>query len=264
MAGMSDLSSRVRIQPRDLELLSGLLELRVMTLAQVRNIHFAGKHAAARRRIRLLKDAGIVRELPRHRFETSVLTLTPHAIRLLRHKGRLAQFVMHTDRWILRRTIVSHRLLCHELMVSESKAMLHQAERRDGHFSVESFHAWPGHTRISAQVRRRGGLAVRWIDIRPDAIATLRFTGEPPTTVFIEADRSTETWAVLRDKVDAYHELFRSQTIMRFRGPLLLMVFSSRRRACRCTRWLAIRSRNATQGTIPVVVVHAGLVVRSK
>jgi len=49
----------VQLQPRDFELLRGLFESRVMTLAHVSALYFDGKREMAKKRVQKLKAAGL-------------------------------------------------------------------------------------------------------------------------------------------------------------------------------------------------------------
>ena len=65
-----------QLQARDLALLKGLFESRLMTLAHVTAIHFEGAAEAAKKRVQKLKASGYLAERPRRAYDPSILHLT--------------------------------------------------------------------------------------------------------------------------------------------------------------------------------------------
>src|SRR4051812_13098621 len=63
----------VDLQERDFDILAGLFECRVMTLAHVTDLYFDGKSEAAKKRVQKLKAAGLLRERKRRIGDPSVL-----------------------------------------------------------------------------------------------------------------------------------------------------------------------------------------------
>ncbi len=55
----------IELQARDLDILKGLFESRLATLAQLAELYFDGKKEAAQNRVKKLKDAGFLKERPR-------------------------------------------------------------------------------------------------------------------------------------------------------------------------------------------------------
>ena len=66
-------SHRVEITDRDLQILRGFFEARVMTAEHVAAIYFGGRHEAARKRLAKLKTAGYVGERPRRPADARLL-----------------------------------------------------------------------------------------------------------------------------------------------------------------------------------------------
>src|ERR1019366_4619544 len=66
----------LQFQPRDLALLRGLFESRVMTTAHATALYFDNKIDAANKRLQKLKSCGFIGERPRRAFQPSVLFLT--------------------------------------------------------------------------------------------------------------------------------------------------------------------------------------------
>jgi hypothetical protein len=69
----------LQLQDRDLALLRGLFECRVMTTDHAKALYFDGKDEAAKKRLQKIKAAGLITNRPRHAFEPSVLFLTRKA-----------------------------------------------------------------------------------------------------------------------------------------------------------------------------------------
>src|SRR5438477_12979868 len=98
----------IELRPRDFELLRGLFESRVMTLAHIAALYFDGKREMAKKRVQKLKVAGIVRERPRQVSEPSVLFLTRKAFELLADNGHLAAYPKIDPAGMERRADVSN------------------------------------------------------------------------------------------------------------------------------------------------------------
>src|SRR4051794_40265330 len=83
----------IELQPRDLELLRGLFESRVMTRKHLTALYFPGVPDMAKSRIRRLIAAGLIRERPRrHACEPGVLFLSREAFRLLKDRGHVTHY----------------------------------------------------------------------------------------------------------------------------------------------------------------------------
>src|SRR6266540_2396292 len=85
-------SPTLQLQDRDLVLLRGLFESRVMTSDHATALYFDGKNEAAKKRLQKLKAAGVVTARPRRAFEPSVLFLTRKGLTLLQEQGVLNEY----------------------------------------------------------------------------------------------------------------------------------------------------------------------------
>src|SRR6185312_3937693 len=112
----------INYQDRDLQVLLGLFESRVMTLAHVTAMYFDGKKEAAKKRVQRLKSVGVVGERPRRAAEQSVLFLPRRGFELLRSLGMLAAYPDLTWGQMEGRARVSDLTLRHELAVMDVKA----------------------------------------------------------------------------------------------------------------------------------------------
>ena len=63
----------ISLQDRDVALIRGLLECRVMTIPHAADIFFGGKREMAKKRLQRLKATGYVRERRRRAFEPGTL-----------------------------------------------------------------------------------------------------------------------------------------------------------------------------------------------
>src|SRR5258706_13731287 len=119
----SPASYNAELTDRDLALLKGLFESRVMTLAQAAAIHFDGQTEATKKRVQKLKRAGYVAERPRRRaYDPSILFLGKRAFEALEEGGHLQDYPSLAWQNIEKRARVSELTLRHELDVMEFKA----------------------------------------------------------------------------------------------------------------------------------------------
>src|SRR2546421_10072466 len=78
---------------RDFDLLRGLFECRIATLAHLSALYFEGRPEAAKQRVHKLKAAGVIDERPRsRRYDPSVLFLTQRGFELLQREGRVRDY----------------------------------------------------------------------------------------------------------------------------------------------------------------------------
>src|SRR5438046_3332812 len=112
-------SSSISLRDRDVALLRGLFECRVMTTDHAAALYFDGKDEAAKKRLQKLKAAGFVSERPRRAFEPSILFLTRRGLTLLQEQGVLAQYPTFDLPALDRRARVSDLTIRHELEVMD-------------------------------------------------------------------------------------------------------------------------------------------------
>jgi predicted transcriptional regulator len=86
------LQASSHLQKRDLEVLRGLFESRVMTTAHVAALYFNGSKEAAKKRLQKIKAAGLIGERKRRVNEPAVLFLTRKAHSLLNKERLLSEF----------------------------------------------------------------------------------------------------------------------------------------------------------------------------
>src|SRR5882672_1213001 len=136
-------SDALQFQPRDLALLRGLLECRIMTTEHVAALFFNGSREAAKKRLQKLKAAGFIGERKRKAYEPAVLSLTPKSFAVLREQGILAEYPQLGSLALDKRTRVSSLTIQHELEVMDVKAAFYSAIEIAGDFRIAEFSTWP-------------------------------------------------------------------------------------------------------------------------
>ena len=129
-------SGLISLQNRDLALLRGLFESRVMTTAHATALYFDGKGEYAKKRLQKIKRAGFIAERPRRVFDKSVLFLTRKGLALLQERGILREYPSFNLTALDRRASVSNLTIRHELEVMDVKAAFHTAIKAMPSFSI--------------------------------------------------------------------------------------------------------------------------------
>jgi|ERR1043166_5997909 hypothetical protein len=80
------------LQDRDLDILRGLFESRVMTAEHISTLYFEGRREAAKKRLQRLKAAGIIRDRPRRPYQPAVLLLAAKGLRVVNEAGILRDY----------------------------------------------------------------------------------------------------------------------------------------------------------------------------
>ena len=70
-------ASPISLQDRDIALLCGLFECRVMTTDHATALYFDGKNEPAKKRLQKIKAIGLITERPRRAFEPSSPIFNP-------------------------------------------------------------------------------------------------------------------------------------------------------------------------------------------
>jgi Replication-relaxation len=194
----------LQIQSRDLAVLCGLFESRLMTIAHISSLYFSGRREAAKKRLQKLKSAGLVAEYPRRTFDQSVLVLTSEALQLLHGRGVLRGYPAIDLAALERRARVSAITLRHELAVMDVKAALCSAITKTPTLSVIEFTTWPLLNQFAA-----AGILVK-----PDGFIRIREQSACGRTCghcfFLEVDRSTEVQSILAGRARLYLTYYRS------------------------------------------------------
>jgi hypothetical protein len=203
-------SKKLDLQDRDFRLLRGLFESRVMTTAHVAVLYFDSKREAAKKRLQKLKEANLIDERPRRRYERSVLFLARKGYDILRERGVLNEYPYIGRSSLERRSRVSDLTLRHELEVMDVKSAFHFAIKKTGTFTIPTFNTWPLLDQFEVFHPGRSKPEI----VRPDGLILIH-EPEPNAkgyvhTFFVEVDRSNEIQDKLVGKASCYFEYYKS------------------------------------------------------
>ena len=192
------------MQARDIALLRGLFESRVMSSAHVSSLYFDGRAEAAKKRIQKLKTAGLINERARKAFEPAIFYLTMAGLEPLRERGILSEYPSFDLPALERRARVSPITLRHELDVMDVKASVASAIQKSDVFTLAEFTTWPllNEFHLDGQVVKPDGF-IRIHENEADG-------GLSEHAFFLEVDRSTETQGALVGKAGCYLDYYKS------------------------------------------------------
>src|SRR5665213_1338235 len=128
-------ANSLQLQDRDLALLRGLFECRVMTTDHIATLYFESKRAYTTKRLQKLKAAGFIGERRRNANEPSILFLTRKAFALLASRGELSEYPSFGKNSFEARANVSALTLRHELEIMDVRAAFHAALAKSEEFS---------------------------------------------------------------------------------------------------------------------------------
>ncbi|MGD0206161.1 MAG: replication-relaxation family protein [Verrucomicrobiota bacterium] len=201
----------LEIKPRDLALLRGLFECRVMTNEHATALYFEGKSPAEIKRLQKLKAAGLVSERPRRAFEPSILFLTRKGLVLLQKEGVLNDYPSFELPQLERRARVSDLTIRHELEVMDVKTAFHAAIKSEANFEIKVFNTWPLLNEFEAY---RPGDNSEKVLVKPDGFISIQdkdaVTEGFAYEFFLELDRSQEIQEILVGKAGCYFEYYKS------------------------------------------------------
>ena len=201
----------VSLQDRDIALLRGLFESRVMTIKHIAPLYFDGSGDAAKKRLQKIKAAGLIAERKRRsRNEPAILFLTRKAFALLRDHGQLADYPAFSINTLENRANVKELTIRHELEVMDVKAAVHAALAKSKKFSVSVFSTWP---LLNEFTTTRSGYGAD-IHVKPDGFIRVheKEAGSNGYShdCFLEVDRSSEQLDTLVNRALDYLEYYRS------------------------------------------------------
>jgi hypothetical protein len=200
----------LQLQPRDLALLRGLFESRVMTTSHISTLYFDGKREYTKKRLQKIKAAGFIGERKRNANEPSVLFLTRKGFAHLKNDGQLSEYPSLGTNSFEARANVSHFTLRHELEIMDVKAAFHAALAKSEAFSIAEFSTWPLLHQFETS---RDGYGSD-ILVKPDGFIRIHEReadgGLSEHCFFLEVDRSSETQDTLVTRAEAYLAYYRS------------------------------------------------------
>jgi hypothetical protein len=202
------------LQERDLAVLQGLFESRLMTLTHITRLHFNGRSEAAKKRIQRLKRERLIRERARRVYQPSILHLARRAFGELSSRGMLLEYPSLAWNQLEDRAKVSDQTLRHELAVLDVKTALSCAIRNVLHYELVEFSTWPLLYQFrAAQPLLPGTYHPTSVLIKPDGFVRLHehsTEGDRFEHVFfLEVDRSTESRETLARRVYGYQDFYR-------------------------------------------------------
>ena len=193
------------LQQRDLNVLQGLYEMRLMTRPQLGDLYFNGNQGSARQRIRKLKNAGYIAERPgRKPYARVPLYLTKKGYLTLRKAGLLGQYPIATWKTMRNRPYIKDTTLLHELELMDVCAAFAVAVRNQTSHHLQGLSTWPALFAFHTFRHHRK------VTVRPDGYITLYDHHGQEIAFFVELDRGTEQLKTLLTKVKAYYDYSRS------------------------------------------------------
>jgi hypothetical protein len=206
----SSLEDGFEIQERDIAILRGLLESRVMTSRHIAHLFFDGRAEAAKKRLQKLKAAALIGEREgKAATDPSALYLKAKGLLPLKEHGVLAEYPAVDLPVLERRAKVSPLTLAHELEVMDVKTVFHTGARTIAHTSIPEFSTWPALNEFVIPSRERGDVVVK-----PDGFVRVRQKGadgsEYEHTFFLEVDRSTESLDRLAARASYYLDYYKT------------------------------------------------------
>jgi Replication-relaxation len=201
-------TSSVSLQERDLDLLLGLFESRVMTAAHIAALYFDGKREYTKKRLQRIKAAGFITERKRLPTQPSVLFLTRKAFNFLKSEDHLSKYPALSTNSFEARAKVSEFTLRHELEVMDVKAAFHTAVSKTDKFSISTFSTWPVLHEFRATPPGQDG---RERTVRPDGFISVHEINDGSDyDCFLEVDRSGEVQDILVVKALCYRDFYDS------------------------------------------------------
>lgn len=204
----------IELQERDLAILQGLFESRLMTLTHITHLYFNGRGEAAKKRIQQLKGDRYVRERARRVYQPSILHLSHRAFDALSSRGMLSEYPQFAWNQLEDRAKVSDLTLQHELAVLDVKTALSCAVRSIPRYELVEFSTWPLLYQFqAAQPPLPSTYPPARVLIKPDGFVRLH---EKATNgdlfehfLFLEVDRSTESRETLARRAFGYQDFYR-------------------------------------------------------
>lgn len=254
---LSQKSTALELQARDLLLLRGLFESRVMTQAHICALYFSGKSEAAKKRLQKLKAHKLISERPRRVYAPSILFLSKQGFVELLSREILKDYPRITWLNLEKRVQVSELTLRHELDVMDAKAALTVALNQTEQFAVSEFATWPAlYQFTAAKPKPAGQYRSESMMVKPDGFMRVQQVGEDENAdtvgdsqlFFLEIDRSTESQDALALKAHGYRDYFQSGGLAQRHGYTaadykrfafrVLMVFRNAERRNNCAETL--------------------------
>lgn len=197
----------IQLQPRDLALLRGLFESRLMTLSHIASLYFQQSMEAAKKRTQKLRAAGLLAERPRRLYEPTILHLTKQGLHLLSCDGYLNDYPLLDQINIHKRNQVSELTLRHELAVLDIVTAISGAINKDESLHLAERCTWP--RLFQCKIARP---ALSKLIVRADGFLRVTQTHSDQSiehAFFLEVDRSTESQEKLIRRILGYRAFYK-------------------------------------------------------
>ena len=195
-------------QDRDIAILRGLFESRIMTTSHITEIYFDGRRETAKKALQKLKGARLIGERSRFVNEPSILYLSGDGLAALSKQGILTDYPSFARPVLNRRSRVSDITLRHEIEAMDVKAAFHGALKSED-VSIDEFTTWPA----LYQFKAKDG-AGRQVIVKPDGLVRIHcsvpYGPISEHTFFLEVDRSTESQDTLVSRARCFLDYYKS------------------------------------------------------
>jgi len=232
-----------RLRPRDVDVLNALLRMRALRTRDIARLFF-GARSTARKRLRQLFDAGLVRVHVCSLAEETRYSVSPLGYRLLE------QAYDSPPRYFAPPRVDARQASHHDLLVSYWTALA--VGGRENAVALELF-------RPEWELRSADPHA----ELIPDALATLRSSAAPdrPLVLAVEADTGTERAHVIQRKLERYDSATgTARGVFDAKPDAVLFVVSTERRARRLAVHLHGYARTPVLlGPLPNILCDGGL-----
>lgn len=206
---MSQDSSGLRIQSRDIAILYELTTMHAVTMHHIACLYFDKKYAAAYKRIARLRNAGLIELRPGELGgQSALLQITRSGYKVI------CSYASTTVPWAtIQRRHQRNRdaFLKHDLGIMDFKAVIIPALAEYPDRRVETFTTKAAHLVAHKQTRDHG-LGGR--GLRPDAYTRIA-DGDQWAHLFIEIDRGTEPQRTVQQKAIVYRHRYRTGAFAR-------------------------------------------------
>ena len=199
---------KVLLQGRDLRILAGLFESRVMTLRHAATLYFDGREQAAKKRLQAIRHAGYIAARREGPGQSQVFFLSRRAHRALSDRRLLPEHLAVGFKGFEKRSQVSAATIRHELDVMTVKAALVPAVSRRLDVSAVEFWTWPRlfAFRATRPITVDGFTRSRSAWMKPDGFLRVTNGDGLGDTFYVEVDRGTETQQTLASKAAGYRD----------------------------------------------------------
>ena len=196
-------SQGIKITERDLLILRGLFDCRILNIHHFAELFFEGRQDAARKRIKKLQANKLLNVRQKKVTEEHLYFITRKGFELLTENGALDDYPKVLWKDFEKRAVVSSTRVQHEVEIADVIALFARAVRGHARMKIKQFVVIPLFTEFQA-VTPAGRKSYR-----PDAYIQLSIEGEEDAYIFVEVDRSNHSHSVIMEKCSAYWDYYK-------------------------------------------------------